>query len=69
MPGANSIISANHVFSAAKPDGLTIGTFNNGLVIAQLSRIEGVRFDLTKFSWIGSVASDAAVLTLRSDLP
>jgi tripartite-type tricarboxylate transporter receptor subunit TctC len=69
MPGANSIISANHVFSAAKPDGLTIGTFNNGLVIAQLSRIEGVRFDLTKFSWIGSVASDAAVLTLRTDLP
>lgn len=26
MPGANSIISANHLYSVAKPDGLTIGT-------------------------------------------
>jgi tripartite-type tricarboxylate transporter receptor subunit TctC len=69
MPGANSIISANHIFGAAKPDGLTIGTFNNGLVIAQLTKVEGVRFDLRKLSWLGSVASDAAVLTLRTDLP
>jgi tripartite-type tricarboxylate transporter receptor subunit TctC len=69
MPGANSIISANHIFSAAKPDGLTLGTFNNGLVIAQLTKVEGVRFDLRKFSWIGSLAKDAAVLTVRNDLP
>jgi tripartite-type tricarboxylate transporter receptor subunit TctC len=69
MPGANSIISANHIFGAAKPDGLTIGTFNNGLVIAQLTKVEGVRFDLTKMSWLGSVASDVAVLTLRPDVP
>jgi tripartite-type tricarboxylate transporter receptor subunit TctC len=69
MPGANSIISANHLYSVAKPDGFTIGTFNNGLVIAQLTKIEGVRYDLTKFAWIGSVASDAAVLTVRTDLP
>ncbi|HXG49814.1 MAG TPA: tripartite tricarboxylate transporter substrate-binding protein [candidate division Zixibacteria bacterium] len=69
MPGANSIIAANHVFSVAKPDGLTIGTFNNGLVIAQLTRVEGVKYDLTKLSWLGSAASDAAILALRSDLP
>jgi tripartite-type tricarboxylate transporter receptor subunit TctC len=69
MPGANSIISANHIFSAAAPDGLTIGTFNNGLVIAQLTKVEGVRFDLTKMSWLGSVASDVAVLALRPDSP
>src|SRR3990167_465572 len=25
MPGAGSIIAANHVYKAAKPDGLTIG--------------------------------------------
>jgi tripartite-type tricarboxylate transporter receptor subunit TctC len=69
MPGANSIIAANHLYSVARPDGLTIGTFNNGLVIAQLTRVEGVSFDLTKFAWLGSLASDAAVLTVRADLP
>ncbi|MBI2358303.1 MAG: hypothetical protein HYV04_05270 [Deltaproteobacteria bacterium] len=69
MPGANSIIAANHIYSVAKPDGLTIGTFNNGLVIAQLTKVEGVRFDLTKIAWIGSTASDAAILAVRADLP
>src|SRR6184192_1237108 len=28
MPGGNSIIAANHMYNVAKPDGLTIGTFN-----------------------------------------
>ncbi len=34
MPGASSVIAANHLFSVAKPDGLTIGTFNNATVVA-----------------------------------
>jgi tripartite-type tricarboxylate transporter receptor subunit TctC len=69
MPGASSVIAANHLFSVAKPDGLTIGTFNNATVVAQLIKVEGVRFDLTKFAWLGSAASDAVILTVRSDLP
>jgi tripartite-type tricarboxylate transporter receptor subunit TctC len=69
MPGASSVIAANHLFSIAKPDGLTIGTFNNATVIAQLIKVEGVRFDLTKFAWLGSAASDAVILSVRSDLP
>jgi tripartite-type tricarboxylate transporter receptor subunit TctC len=39
VPGANSIIAANQIFGATKPDGLTLGTFNNGLVIAQLTKV------------------------------
>jgi tripartite-type tricarboxylate transporter receptor subunit TctC len=69
MPGANSMIAANHVFGVAKPDGLTIGTFNRNLPIAQLMRVEGAKFDLTKFAWIGSPASETTVLAIRSDLP
>jgi len=69
MPGANSIISANHVYAVAKPDGLTIGTFNRNLVLAQLTNVSGVKFDMTKFAWIGSAASETTVLAIRSDLP
>jgi tripartite-type tricarboxylate transporter receptor subunit TctC len=69
MPGANSIISANHVYAVAKPDGLTIGTFNRNLVLAQLTNVSGVKFDMTKFAWIGSAASETTILTIRSDLP
>lgn len=69
MPGANSIISANHVYNVAKPDGLTIGTFNRNLVLAQLTNVSGVKFDMARFAWIGSAASETTVLAVRNDLP
>jgi tripartite-type tricarboxylate transporter receptor subunit TctC len=68
MEGSNSVIAANHIYSVAKPDGFSIGSFNRNLPIAQLIRVEGIRFDLTKYSWIGSAASETTVLTVRSDL-
>ena len=69
MPGAGSIIAANHVFNLAKPDGLTIGIFNRGMAFAQLLKAEGIRFDLRKFNWVGSAAVETATLALRTDLP
>src|SRR2546426_3240779 len=69
MPGANSIIAANHVYTVAKPDGLTIGAFNRNLILGQLVKAPGIRFDMTKFAWVGSPASETTVLTIRNDLP
>jgi tripartite-type tricarboxylate transporter receptor subunit TctC len=69
MPGANSITAANHVYNIAKPDGLTIGTFNRNLVLAQLTKVPGVKFDQTRFAWVGSAATESTVLAIRSDLP
>jgi tripartite-type tricarboxylate transporter receptor subunit TctC len=69
MPGANSVIAANHVYNVAKPDGLTIGTFNRNLPIAQLTGVGGVKFDITKFAWIGSAANESTILAIRADLP
>src|SRR5690348_6774926 len=69
MPGGNSIIAANQVYNVAKGDGLTIGTFNRNLPIAQLTGVQGVKFDITKFQWIGSVANETTILAIRDDLP
>src|SRR5882762_6378089 len=69
MPGGNSIIAANHMYAVAKPDGLTIGTFNRNLPIAQLTSVEGVKFDMRRFAWIGSAANETTILAIRSDLP
>jgi tripartite-type tricarboxylate transporter receptor subunit TctC len=57
------------VFNIAKPDGLTLLAANPNIAIAQLVKEEAVRFDVTKFAWIGSSGSDSVVLTIRSDLP
>ncbi|MFB3884269.1 MAG: Bug family tripartite tricarboxylate transporter substrate binding protein [Thermodesulfobacteriota bacterium] len=69
MEGASSIIASNYLYNIAKPDGLTIGTFNRALPFAQVIKLDGVKFDIRKYSWIGSTAVEGTVLTLRTDLP
>src|SRR6266404_3096175 len=64
-----TIIAANHMYNVAKPDGLTIGTFNRNLPIAQLTGVQGVKFDITRFAWIGSAANETTILAIRADLP
>ena len=68
-PGAAGMVAANTLYNIAKPDGMTFGIFNRGMPFAQLLKAEGVKFDLKKFSWIGSAAVETATLALRSDLP
>ena len=66
LPGAGHIIGANTLF-ASKPDGLTIGTFNTGLIYAQILQREGIKFDLKEFSWIGKAAADPRVMVLSTN--
>jgi tripartite-type tricarboxylate transporter receptor subunit TctC len=68
MPGAGHVIGANAIY-ASRPDGLTIGTFNTGLIYNQLIGLEGVKFDLTKMSWIGKAASDPRVFVIGQQSP
>lgn len=58
MAGAGSLISANYLYKAAKPDGLTIGHFIGGLFIQQLLEKPGIEFDARKFEYIGVPAQD-----------
>jgi tripartite-type tricarboxylate transporter receptor subunit TctC len=65
MPGAGHIIGANAIY-ASEPDGLTIGTFNTGLIYNQLIGLEAVKFDFTKMSWIGKAASEPRVIVVST---
>ena len=68
VPGAGHIIGTNQLY-AAKPDGLTIGSFNTGLVYAQVLNKQGIRFDLSKMTWIGKAAADGRVIIFSSKGP
>lgn len=68
VPGAGHIVGANETF-LAKPDGLTIGTFNTGLIYSQIVGQQGIRFDLTKYSWIGKANSELRVLIMGVKTP
>jgi tripartite-type tricarboxylate transporter receptor subunit TctC len=68
MPGAGHLIGANAIY-ASRPDGLTIGTFNTGLIYNQVIGLEGVKFDLAKMSWVGKAAADPRVLVVAQQSP
>jgi tripartite-type tricarboxylate transporter receptor subunit TctC len=62
MAGAGSLISANHTYKVAKPDGLTIGHFIGGLFLQQLLGKPGIEFDSLKFEYIGVPGQDNFIL-------
>src|SRR6476660_8014559 len=68
MPGAGHLVGANATY-ASKADGLTIGTFNTGLIYSQIIKFEGAKFDLTRMSWIGKAATEPRVLAIASHSP
>ncbi len=68
MGGAGHLVGANATY-ASKADGLTIGTFNTGLIYAQVIKHDGAKFDLSKMSWIGKAATEPRVLAIASHSP
>jgi tripartite-type tricarboxylate transporter receptor subunit TctC len=58
MTGAGSLISANHLYKVAKPDGLTVGHFNGILLMGQVLGQPGVEFDARKFEFVGAAAKE-----------
>ncbi|WP_206812842.1 Bug family tripartite tricarboxylate transporter substrate binding protein [Paradesulfitobacterium ferrireducens] len=68
VPGAGHIIGANEIYNA-KPDGLTLGTFNKGLIMSQIAGMEGIKFDLNKFNWLGDASTESRVLIVGTKSP
>ena len=64
MPGAGGMLSANHMFKVAKPDGLTIGHFVGGQFLQQLLGKPGIEFDALKFGYLATPTQDNFVVTL-----
>ena len=59
MPGAGSMIAANHVYNVSPKDGSEFGMFSADVAIAPLFGAPTAKFDGRKFTWIGSASSDA----------
>jgi tripartite-type tricarboxylate transporter receptor subunit TctC len=64
MTGAGSVIAGNHMYKAAKPDGLTIGHILGGLFLQQLLQNPAIEFDGRKFEYIGVPAQDHFLIGL-----
>ena len=69
MPGAGSLVAANHVYNVTKPDGLSLVMTHYNFYMDQLVERKEVQFDARKFGWIGSPVSETIVMYMRADAP
>ncbi|MEN8251059.1 MAG: tripartite tricarboxylate transporter substrate-binding protein [Bacteroidota bacterium] len=65
VPGAGHIIGTNEIYHA-KPDGLTFGTFNRAIPFTQVAELKGVKFNVTKMSWLGSATPEVYCLIVTN---
>jgi tripartite-type tricarboxylate transporter receptor subunit TctC len=59
MDGGGGRQVGNHMYSNARPDGLTMGAFSSSVIGLNLLRESGVLYDIDKFSYLGSPESDS----------
>lgn len=72
MPGADGIISANHLYAVAEKDGTTIATFNRYIALMKLLGNDQAKFVPEEFNWLGTTASyseNSYLFVIRAALP
>ena len=53
MPGAGGIITANHLYNRAKPDGLTVAAWASPLILQHVMGNDAIKIDGRKVGWVG----------------
>ena len=69
MAGAGSMIAANFVYNVSNPDGLTIRAIFPALYFDQVVQRPEVKYDWSKFLWLGSPVTSNHLLYMRADSP
>jgi len=64
-PGGGHKIGTNIIYNS-KANGLTLGIFNTGLIYSQVIGQKGIKFDLSRMSWVGKAAADPRVIMVAS---
>jgi tripartite-type tricarboxylate transporter receptor subunit TctC len=63
IPGAGHLIGARQL-AIATADGLTIGTFNSGLIYSQMQDAGALGLDLRRLGWVGKADSEPRVFVV-----
>jgi len=61
MPAAGSIAATNYMAATAPRDGTAIALIQRGMLLAKHLYPGGVRFEIEKLNWLGSLNSETAV--------
>jgi len=69
MPGAGSLVLANHLYNVAPKDGTAIGALNPQVATEPLVRPDRVKFDPRRMNWIGSALRETHVAVAWHESP
>lgn len=58
VPGAGGLRVANQIYNVSPKDGSEIATFQTTIALEPLFGSEDAKFETTKFTWIGNMASE-----------
>ena len=61
MPAAGGLVGANYLYNVAPRDGTTLGVINQNAAIGQVLGTPGVKYDASKFNWVGRMNDDVEV--------
>ena len=64
MPGGGNLRAANYMYEIAPKDGTVIGVVENAIPLKQVLDSTNVRFDATRFHWIGSTGGHNEVIMI-----
>ena len=54
LTGAGGLIAGNYIYNKTRPDGLTVGVWNNQFVVHEALGSRRVNFEARKFGWVGA---------------
>lgn len=69
MPGASGLTASNNLYNVAARDGSVVAIVPPEVIFSQLFGDKNVRFDASKFNWIGNPFGSAIVVTALSSAP
>jgi tripartite-type tricarboxylate transporter receptor subunit TctC len=62
MPGGGNVLATNYMYAIAPKDGTSIATIHNAMPLHQVLDGRGVRYDASKFNWLGSTGPENEVI-------
>jgi len=63
-PGAGGLIAANYLYNASRQDGLNVLHVGGSTVIKQLTGSKSVKYDMSKFQYLGAPTTQQTVLVV-----
>lgn len=57
MTGGGGVVAANYLYNIAAQDGTSLGMMVGSLALFQAFGDKAIKFDVTKFNWIGTIAT------------